>query len=118
MSEPHWPSVTGILRDAGLIDTRWYDYAYRTGFSQSHNLSFSGGYENTNYYLALRYPNQEGIVIDNDFRRLSGRLNLDHRVGKYLKFGVRAFKFFIFCAYFGFCLFHLCNIMCYKQYAH
>ena len=36
------------------IDTRWYDYIYRQGVSQSHNLNVSGGSENTNYYFCCR----------------------------------------------------------------
>lgn len=70
-----------------LIDTRWADYIYRTGFSHNHGLSFSGGTEQTTYYLSLGYTNQEGMIIGNDFKRLSGRLNLDHNLTKRIKIG-------------------------------
>src|SRR5687768_16119533 len=33
--------------DGNPIDTRWYDYIYRTGFSQSHNINVSGASEAT-----------------------------------------------------------------------
>jgi TonB-linked SusC/RagA family outer membrane protein len=64
-----------------LIDTRWADYIYRTGTAHNHNLSFSGGTDQTTYYLSLGYTNQEGMIRNNDFERLSGRLNLDHKIG-------------------------------------
>ncbi|MBX2891918.1 MAG: TonB-dependent receptor [Saprospiraceae bacterium] len=70
-----------------LIDTRWADYVYRNGFSHNHALSFSGGTDQTTYYLSLGYTNQEGMIIANDFQRLSGRLNLDHKLSKRVKIG-------------------------------
>ena len=38
-----------------MIDTRWYDYVYRQGFSQDHNLNVSGGNDNTTYYFSAGY---------------------------------------------------------------
>jgi TonB-linked SusC/RagA family outer membrane protein len=70
-----------------LIDTRWADHVYRTGFSHNHGLSFSGGTDQTSYYLSMGYTEQEGMIIGNDFKRLSSRLNLDHNVSKRIKIG-------------------------------
>lgn len=70
-----------------LIDTRWADYIYRTGFSHNHGLSFSGGSDQTTYFLSLGYTNQEGMIVKNTFERLSSRLNLDHKIGKRIKVG-------------------------------
>ncbi|HMN89607.1 MAG TPA: TonB-dependent receptor [Saprospiraceae bacterium] len=69
------------------VDTRWYDYVYRTGFSHNHSLNFSGGSESTNFFVSLNYTNQEGMIVRNDFERKAARLNLDHRVGKWLTLG-------------------------------
>ncbi|MFM8487965.1 MAG: TonB-dependent receptor plug domain-containing protein, partial [Bacteroidota bacterium] len=46
-----------------LIDTRWADYIYRTGFSHNHALGFSGGTDQTTYYLSMGYTRQEGMLI-------------------------------------------------------
>jgi TonB-dependent starch-binding outer membrane protein SusC len=70
-----------------LIDTRWADYIYRNGFSHNHALSFSGGTDQTSYYLSMGYTEQEGMIVQNDFRRLSTRLNLDHKLTKNIKIG-------------------------------
>lgn len=69
------------------VDTDWYDYVLQTGKSQNHGLSFSGGNGGTTYFLSLGYSNQEGMIIANTFERLSGRLNLDHKLGKAVKVG-------------------------------
>jgi TonB-linked SusC/RagA family outer membrane protein len=70
-----------------LIDTDWADYTYRTGFSHNHGLSFSGGTEQTTYYMSLGYTEQEGMIVANNFKRLSTRLNLDHKLTKNIKIG-------------------------------
>lgn len=70
-----------------LIDTDWFDFIYRTGYSHNHNLSFSGGSEATTYYLAMGYTNQQGMIVANDFSRFSGRLNLEHKVNDRLRLG-------------------------------
>ena len=69
------------------INTNWYDYVYRTGFSHSNSMSFSGGTDNTSYYLSLGYTGQNGMIQKNEFKRTSARLNVDHKVFKNFKVG-------------------------------
>lgn len=73
--------------DGKPINTRWYDYAYHTGFSQNHNANVSGGTENTKYYLGAGYSNQEGLYIKNSFKRLSSLFNIDSKINDYLSIG-------------------------------
>ncbi|MCI1189068.1 TonB-dependent receptor [Hymenobacter sp. DH14] len=70
-------------------DTRWYDYIYRTGFSQTHNLNFSGGNEKTSFYSSVGYSKQQGMLVRNDFERVSARMNIDHKLFNPLTVGMR-----------------------------
>ncbi|MCZ4222017.1 SusC/RagA family TonB-linked outer membrane protein [Pedobacter rhodius] len=65
-----------------VINTNWYDYIYRTGFSHNNSLSISGGSESTNYYLSGSYTNQQGIVTNNNYNRKAALFKVDHREGK------------------------------------
>ena len=56
-----------------LVDTRWYDHIYRTGFAQNHTFSVSGANENTNYYFSTGFTDQEGMFVNNDYKRMTGR---------------------------------------------
>lgn len=69
------------------IDTRWYDYVYRQGFSHSNNLSVSGANDATSYYFSMGYTGQKGILVKNDFKRINVLANVDQKVTKYLSFG-------------------------------
>ncbi|SOD78616.1 TonB-linked outer membrane protein, SusC/RagA family [Spirosoma fluviale] len=71
--------------DGSPVDTRWYDYIYRTGVSQSHNISVSGGTPTTTYYFSANYTKQNGILKGNEFARKAARFNIDQEVTSWLK---------------------------------
>ena len=73
--------------DGKVIDTDWYGYIYQTGKSQSHSVSVSGANDKTSYYFSFGYTDQEGMLKKNTFNRLSGRLNLDHKVNDWFTLG-------------------------------
>ena len=69
--------------DTGGIDlganTDWFDEIMRTGVSQNHNLSLSGGGKNSNYRASISYLNQEGVVKDNEMERYNARLTFNQK---------------------------------------
>jgi TonB-linked SusC/RagA family outer membrane protein len=67
--------------------TNWQDELFRTAAMYNHQISFSGEKEGTRYYTSLNYFNQEGIVLNSDFNRMSMRLNIDSTVKSWLKIG-------------------------------
>ncbi|WP_128543300.1 SusC/RagA family TonB-linked outer membrane protein [Larkinella soli] len=71
--------------DGSPVDTRWYDYVYRTATAQNHNLSVSGGTPSTSYYFSANYSKQQGFLKGNDFNRKSVRFNIDQEVTPWLK---------------------------------
>jgi len=71
--------------DGSPIDTRWYDYIYRKGVSQNHNVSVSGGTETTKYYFSANYTKQNGFLEENEFKRKAVRFNIDQTVNSWLK---------------------------------
>ena len=70
-----------------LVDTRWYDEIYRTGFSQNHSISLGGANEATNYYFSAGYSDQEGMFKNNTFERITGRFTLNHKVNNWFSVG-------------------------------
>jgi len=67
--------------------TDWQDEVFRKSKTQNYQLSFSGGDENTTYAISGNYYNQEGIVINSDFRRYSTRVNIDRKLNEKFKVG-------------------------------
>jgi TonB-dependent starch-binding outer membrane protein SusC len=68
-----------ILDGLGQANTDWQRAMIRDAVTHNHNLAFSGGTENTQYRASLNYMNQEGVVINNGFERIQGRINGSHQ---------------------------------------
>ncbi|MEP7346982.1 MAG: SusC/RagA family TonB-linked outer membrane protein, partial [Gemmatimonadaceae bacterium] len=66
------------LADLGTANTDWESEITRTSFTQNHNLSFSGGSQNTTYRASLNYMDQQGVIISNGFKRYQARVNAFH----------------------------------------
>jgi len=77
-----------VNNQPGLTNTDWQDEFYRDAFSQNYDFSVGGNTERTNYYTSLGYLNQEGIIPNSGIERYSGRVNLESKLGKNVKFGV------------------------------
>jgi TonB-dependent starch-binding outer membrane protein SusC len=66
------------LTSLGTANTNWEQELTRSAPTNNHNLSFAGGSAETRYRASLNYMNQEGVVINNGFQRLQGRINGTH----------------------------------------
>lgn len=70
-----------------IYDIDWSDEVFRTAFSQSHNLSFTGGANKTNYGLFLGYADDNGIIRESFQKRFNIRTVVDQQVKDWLKVG-------------------------------
>ena len=78
-SDPdHYPNVN-------FVDLLLKKQSLQTG----HNLSLSGGGENTRYLLSFGYLYQQGIVARNDYTRYNLRLNLTNDLSSRFKLTTR-----------------------------
>ncbi|HTL08806.1 MAG TPA: TonB-dependent receptor [Chitinophagaceae bacterium] len=66
-------------------NTDWQDVLYRNALVQRHNLSFSGGSQNTRYLISGGYLDQPGILNSTSQKRINLRANIDADVTKKLK---------------------------------
>ncbi|MDE6651068.1 MAG: SusC/RagA family TonB-linked outer membrane protein, partial [Paramuribaculum sp.] len=65
----------------------WADVSFRNGLRQEYNVGISGASEKFNYYLSANYLEDEGVIDNSSFNRISTRLNVDYNVTKWLKVG-------------------------------
>jgi iron complex outermembrane receptor protein len=85
LNAAEWRDVNSKLgNDIGNIDrygaeTDWLGEMLRTGFSQNHSLSMSGGGSNNNYRASYTYMDRNGIARDNFISRHSFRFQFQQR---------------------------------------
>lgn len=62
----------------------WQDQIYRPAFSQNYNVSLSGGSKSsgTKYNASFSYTDQEGIIVNSNFKRYNGKINLSQKLWK------------------------------------
>ncbi|RFM29941.1 SusC/RagA family TonB-linked outer membrane protein [Deminuibacter soli] len=66
-------------------NTDWYDAVLRTGINTNQVVSLSGGTEAVKYYFSAGYYEDQGIIIDNKYRRYSLRSNNTYSINNKLK---------------------------------
>jgi TonB-linked SusC/RagA family outer membrane protein len=67
--------------------TDWQKELFRTAPMQNYQLSMTGGSEKTQYAVSGGYFDQEGIVVNTDFKRYSFRTNLNSQITKRFSVG-------------------------------
>lgn len=71
--------------------TNWFKELTRTSLTQTHNVQVTGGSERINVAASFAYANDEGIIPNTDFSRLSSRLNADFKISDYVRAGANAY---------------------------
>ncbi|MDE6859821.1 MAG: SusC/RagA family TonB-linked outer membrane protein [Duncaniella sp.] len=65
----------------------WADATFRNGMRQEYNLSVSGATDKLNYFISANYLEDEGVIDNSSYNRLSTRTSLEYQVNKWLKVG-------------------------------
>jgi len=71
-----WRLAEDVLSPSG-VDVDWQDVVFRSAMVQTHNLSVSGGSDNSSYYISGNFFDQDGIIEKSNFKRYSLRVNLE-----------------------------------------
>jgi TonB-dependent starch-binding outer membrane protein SusC len=93
--DPTAGSIYQVVK-ADKAGTDWYGAITRQAPIQRHNLGFSGGSEASRFYVGLGAQNQDGILLNNSFKRYDFRVNTEFdltskfRIGENLQFTYRS----------------------------
>ncbi|MCE4217220.1 SusC/RagA family TonB-linked outer membrane protein [Aquirufa antheringensis] len=80
------PLTTFVIK-TNKAGTNWYDEITRFGTTMRHSLGIQGGTSTGRFYLGLSGQEQQGILIQNDFKRYSARFNSEFDLGKKVRVG-------------------------------
>ncbi|MFM8450854.1 MAG: SusC/RagA family TonB-linked outer membrane protein [Haliscomenobacter sp.] len=69
-------------------NTNWLDEVSRTAPIQNYELSLRAGNDKTRYFTSIGVFDQQGVIIENFYRRLNYRLNLDHQASQRMNIGL------------------------------
>ncbi|HLN55052.1 MAG TPA: TonB-dependent receptor [Bacteroidales bacterium] len=87
--DPAYMYQTEIDNYNAGISTDWMKLAIRTGQSQEHNASVSGGFKDTKFYIGAGLTDIRGVAIGDNFKRITTRLNIETKLFDWLAVGTR-----------------------------
>ncbi|HON54549.1 MAG TPA: SusC/RagA family TonB-linked outer membrane protein, partial [Bacteroidales bacterium] len=64
----------------------WDDVLFRTAVYQTYDMSVSGASDRSNYYSSLSYTKEQGRITINDYERVTGRVNLNQKINRFIEF--------------------------------
>lgn len=70
--------------------TDWLDEVTRVGVVNEHNLSITTGSENTKVLASVSYYDHKAIAKNNSLNRITGRTNIEQKLGKSFSLGINA----------------------------
>ena len=82
-----WRLAEDVLSPSG-VDVDWQDVVFRSAMVQTHNLSVSGGSDNSSYYISGNFFDQDGIIEKSNFKRYSLRVNLEVDLNERTRIGL------------------------------
>lgn len=74
-----------LKADGSEVNTDWNDVIYRSAVTQNHNISLSSATDKTSYFISGGLSDQQGFLRGNNFKRYTGRANVNHQATKFLK---------------------------------
>lgn len=81
----HTNATTG--QQYWITPDKWVDHAYKNSLRQEYNMSVSKADDKSNFYASFSYLNNEGIVANSGYERITGRLTADVQAKPWLKVG-------------------------------
>lgn len=72
---------------ATLPDVNHLKEIFQNAIVQNHSLSVSGGNDRTRYLLSASHFGQEGIILNSDYQRTTGKINLSTDAFEWLEIG-------------------------------
>lgn len=75
------------LGDLG-VGTNWFNEITKSAPISQYNIGINGGTDNIKYNVSTNYTNQDGTLLNTNFKRYSIRSNVDIKVTDKIRFGI------------------------------
>ncbi len=87
--DPAYVYQTEVDNHAAGVSTDWMSLALRKGQTQEHNVSVSGGFRDTKFYIGAGLTDIKGVARGDNFKRITTRLNIETKLLDWLAVGTR-----------------------------
>lgn len=71
-------------------EMNWLDVSTRTGWVQDYQIAVSGAGEKMNYYVSAAYSDNQGVIMGDDYNRITALSKINMDIASWLRIGVDA----------------------------
>lgn len=68
----------------------WQSYIFHNGLMQNYEVNLTGGSEKTTFATSFGYQKDKGLLLNDVYRRLNGKISVDHKLNSRIRVGVSA----------------------------
>ncbi|HTJ14018.1 MAG TPA: TonB-dependent receptor [Dinghuibacter sp.] len=90
---PNGLTSLGVPNYVAYPNTNWEKVLFQHKLLQNHNVSVSGGGDNTTYLLSLGYLNNPGLITNSGIEKYQFRANFEARIGKNITVGTQTYGY-------------------------
>ena len=76
------------IKDGQFED--WQSYIFHNGLMQNYEVNLTGGSEKTTFATSFGYQKDKGLLLDDVYRRLNGKISVDHKLNNRIRVGMSA----------------------------
>ena len=81
------PQLVGSVNGINTADTNWQDEVYSSAWTQNLSASISNASDKGSYMFSANYINQNGLMDQTYYKRISARVNSTYNFNKYIRVG-------------------------------
>ncbi len=75
------------ILQADKAGTNWWTTLFKPAMTENHQLTLSGANDKSNYAISMGFLNDQGILLNSYFKRLSLRVNTQFKLKPWLRIG-------------------------------
>ncbi|SKC15804.1 SusC/RagA family TonB-linked outer membrane protein [Dyadobacter psychrophilus] len=68
----------------------WQSYIFHNGLMQNYEINLTGGSEKTTFSTSFGYQKDKGLLLNDVYRRLNGKIGVDHKLNDRFRVGLSA----------------------------
>ncbi len=81
------PQLVSSINGVNTADTNWQDQVYSSAWTQNLSASISNASDKGSYLFSGNYINQNGLMDQTFYKRISARVNSTYNFNKYVRVG-------------------------------
>ncbi len=81
------PQLVSSINGVNTADTNWQDQVYSSAWTQNLSASISNASDKGSYLFSANYINQNGLMDQTFYKRISARVNSTYNFNKYVRIG-------------------------------